>query len=284
MHILGITTPLLRAGDDLASILRASCDMHNGDILVISSKAIATCEGAAIDLARIKPTDEAMKLSKECHLDPLFTQAVLNETDRLNGAVVGACPFALLTSLKPNGMKTGRILCPNAGLDQSNVQEGCAIGWPKDPVVSAQRLRMTLENLMEGDRRDRSLRGNRSSRLTSVPSVTHVPSVTFRIAVIISDSCCRPARLGVTAFALVCCGIDPMQSEVGKTDLFGKQLRVTQEAVADQLATAANAVMGNAAQSTPAAIIRDHCIPLSDFCGWVEGIEPEEDLFRNCCR
>ena len=80
--------------------------------------------------------------------------------------------------------------------------------------------------------------------------------------------------LGVTAFALVCVGLDPLLSQQGVEDLFGKPLRITTEAIADQLATAANFVMGNAGQSTPAAIIRAHGLRLSDFAGWVPGIEP----------
>ncbi len=102
-----------------------------------------------------------------------------------------------------------------------------------------------------------------------------------RIGLLLSDSSCRPSRQGVTAFALTVCGFDPVRSDIGKKDLHGNALRITQEAVADQLATAANMVMGNAAQCIPAAVIRDHDIPLSDFCGWVDGIEPEDDLFRD---
>ena len=74
-------------------------------------------------------------------------------------------------------------------------------------------------------------------------------------------------------------GLDPLLSQKGKTDLFGKPLKITTEAVADQLATAANFLMGNAAQSIPAVIIRDHGLTLSDWEGWIPGIEPEKDLF-----
>jgi coenzyme F420-0:L-glutamate ligase/coenzyme F420-1:gamma-L-glutamate ligase len=102
-----------------------------------------------------------------------------------------------------------------------------------------------------------------------------------KIAVIVGDSCCVMTRRGVTAFALTCAGIDPLKSEVGSKDLFGKKLNITHEAIADQLATAANAVMGNAAQSTPAAVIRNHGMELTEFCGWVPGIPPEEDLYRD---
>jgi len=83
----------------------------------------------------------------------------------------------------------------------------------------------------------------------------------------------------VTAFALVVSGFDPLVSKIGERDLFGRELTMTVEAVADQLATAANMIMGNAAESRPATIIRNHGIPFTDFEGWVPGISKEEDLF-----
>ncbi len=245
MLILPVRTGRLKHGNDLAAILQKNFSFSKGDIVVISSKAIATIEGAEIDLKKIQPSEDAKKIAPKCHQDSAFTQVVLDETNRMNGSVVSVSPYAILTSLIPKGLKKGRILCPNAGLDQSNIADGFAIGWPLDPVVSAQQL----------------------SKALGVP-------------VIISDSCCHPSREGVTAFALVCAGIDPLKNEIGNTDLFGKPMRVTREAVADQMAVAANAVMGNAGQSTPAAVIRDHGYPLSDFAGWVDGIDPEEDMFR----
>jgi coenzyme F420-0:L-glutamate ligase len=250
MEILPIITPLLHASDDLAGILLKTNLIKAGDIIVVSSKVLAMTEGRILKLADATPSDEAMRLSKTCHQDPRFTQLILDETQRMNGEVAGESPFAILTSLRPNGMKSGRILCPNAGLDLSNVDEGSAIGWPLDPVKSAINLKNKL-----GD-----------------------------VAVIVSDSCCNAGRLGVTAFALACASIDPFRSEVGTKDLFGKALRVTHEAIADQLATAGNAVMGNAAQSCPAAVLRDHHLPFSPFTGWVDGMDEENDLFRNFFR
>lgn len=244
MIVLPVPTRLLGPGDDLAAAIVGAVKLEKGDIVVISSKAVARTEGRMFDLTKIVPTAKATSLSSECSQDPRLNQLVLDETKRMNGEIAGTSPYVLLTSLRPNGM-TGRILCPNAGIDQSNVEKDSAIGWPEDAVASAKKL-----------------------------------SAALKAAVIISDSCCVPGRLGVTAFALTCCGVEPLKSEVGEADLFGKKLRVTHEAVADQLATAANSVMGNAAQSAPAAVIRGSGLASSDFCGWVPGIEPEEDLFR----
>jgi coenzyme F420-0:L-glutamate ligase len=252
MEIFAIPTPLLRTGDDIARILVNCAELQENDILVISSKALATIEGRTFQLEKCKPSAQAKKLSKKCGQSPAFTEIVLQETKRMRGVIAGVCPYALLTSLKPKGMKRGRILCPNAGLDKSNIVDGSAIGWPENPVTSAESARKIL----------RKLTGK-------------------NVGIIVSDSCCRPGRLGVTAFALTVSGFDPLRSEVGRKDLFGKPLKFTHEAVADQLATAANAVMGNANQSTPAAVIRNHGISLNNFSGWVPGIEPREDLFRS---
>ncbi len=252
MEILPIKTPILKTGDDLASVIAASGVLQDGDVLVVSSKAVATCEGAAIDLSKIKPTAEAVEWSKKCGQTPEFRQAVLDETKRMHGWVGGSCPHAMFTYLKPDGFTTGALLSANAGLDLSNVVKGYAIGWPLDPVASTKKLAADV--------------AKKSGK---------------RVAVIIGDSCCMPARLGVIAFALTACGIDPLVNHMGTSDLFGKTFRMTREAVADQLCIAANYVMGNTGQQTPAAVVRGHGLPATNFCGWVEGIEPEEDLFRD---
>lgn len=252
MEVLAIETPVLHAGDTFASTIAASGMLQDGDILVVSSKAVATCEGAAIDLATVHPSAEALEWSRKCGQTPEFRQAVLDETARMNGWVCGSCPEAMFTYLRPDGFPAGALLAANAGLDLSNIAAGHVVGWPKDPAASARQLTRDI----------RALSGK-------------------RVAVVIGDSCCMPGRMGVVAFALAVCGFDPLKDFRGGADLFGNTLRITQEAVADQLCIAANYVMGNAAQRTPAAVVRNHGLQFSDYCGWVPGIEPEEDLFRD---
>lgn len=254
MQVIPVTTPLLRAGDDLAKAILQHGRPRAGDFLAVSSKAVAMTEGAAVALAQVEPTEEARMWAERCGKSPELRQVMLDETARMHGSVVGWCPQAMLTELRPDGFPEGTLLVPGAGVDASNAPDGYVIGWPRDPVESVRRLRATIERSIAP------------------------------VAVLLTDSCCRPRRLGVTAFALAVSGFDPLQSEVGRTDLFGRALRMTHEAIADQLATAANMVMGNANQSTPAAIIRDHGIPFSAFEGWVPGIEPERDLFRTMPR
>lgn len=287
MLCLPVKTRLIKSGDDLAPILQASASIAEGDVIVVSSKAVATAEGAAIDLRVLTPSKEAERWSAACGRSPAFCQAVMEEVRRRNGTIVGTCPGALLTELRPDGLMEGTIFAANAGLDQSNIAKGWAVGWPGDPVRSVGALRKRLEIFL----RRKATEGTEETEATEESKGTKAekaeesdepeePTKSYRLAVILSDSCCIPRRRGVIAYALAVSGIDPLASEIGHRDLFGTPLRITVEARADQLATAANILMGNAGQGVPAAIIRDHGIPLTRFEGWVPGIEPKEDLFR----
>lgn len=247
MELLPISTPILTKDDTFAVVLRERADLHDGDIVVISSKAMATTEGAAIELRDDSATEEACALAKKHNREPGFCQAVLDETTRMHGEIISSVHGFLLTELQPDGMEDGSILVPNAGLDRSNVADGYTIGWPVDPVASLKQLRDALD---------------------------------VNVALILSDSSIAPRRKGVVAFALAACGIDPFIPLQGTHDLFRQELQVTEEAIADQLATAANILMGNSNQATPAAIIRNHTVPFSNFCGWVPGIKREEDLYH----
>src|SRR3989344_5388672 len=138
MKLLPGQTSRIEPGDDLEHILRDALQMTNGklqadDILVISSKAVATAEGRIVDLSSLTPSEEAKTLSKQCGRSPEFCEAVLEETKKRNGIVKGTCPGAILTELQPNGLQIGTILTANAGLDESNTKQGTAVGWPEDP-------------------------------------------------------------------------------------------------------------------------------------------------------
>lgn len=247
MQLVPISTPLLKPGDQLADVLNQKSDLKDGDILVISSKAVATVEGAAIDLATVEVTPKAQELADTYGKSPAYYQVVLNETARMNGSIIQSVNGVVLTELVPDGLVEGTVLVPNAGIDKSNVEEGYVIGWPKDPVQSLKDLQKDLGK---------------------------------DIAIILTDSGLCPRRMGVAAFALACIGIDPFVSMIGTADLFGNEIRVTQEALADQLATAANTIMGNTNQSTPAVLVRSLAYEQSDFCGWVPGIQREKDIYH----
>src|SRR3989338_4403122 len=99
----------------------------------------------------MKPSAEALALAQESELSEEFCEAVLQECAMWNGRVVHTCPGAILTELRPSQHDTV-ILIANAGLDQSNVGEGFAVGWPLNPALSAQKLRMELEERMNESR------------------------------------------------------------------------------------------------------------------------------------
>ncbi len=279
MLLLPILTTLLKPGDNLATVIKKEAKFLPGDILVLSSKAVATVEGAMIDLQTLTPSKEAKKLSEQTGRSPEFCEAMLGELRRLSGSVIGTCPGAALTEVHPEGLQKGTILTANAGLDESNAPKGQAIGWPRDAAESAVRLRKELEEKMRQERQGSKKRQRRTDSFDSFASSASLASFPT-IAVILTDSCCLPRRHGVTAIALAVSGLDPLQSQKGKQDLFGKSLQITTEAIADQLATAANFLMGNAGQSVPAVIIRDHGLTLSDWAGWVPGIEKDQDMFK----
>lgn len=247
MELLPLKTGILRAGDDLAAALKKAGDIRPDDIVVISSKAVATCENAFVNLKTIGISKRALSDAEKTGIPSAFCQAVADETARMDGRVVGHCTGAMLCTLHPaEGIW---IVAANAGMDQSNVPDGTALGWPKDSAASAKRLHEELG-----------------------------------CAVIITDSCCTPLRAGITAYALSCAGIDPVRDERGTPDLFGKPLHMTRDNVVDELSAAANFIMGNAAQATPAVIVRGHDLPSSDFAGWVPTFPPEEDLFKDVIR
>src|SRR5206468_3997308 len=105
------------------------------------SKALATLEGTIVDLSSMEPTREAQTWSERTGRSALFCEAVLRATVAMHGHVRGGVPGAMLTEVRPAGLPSGTILVANAGLDESNVPNGTAIGWPADPATSARQLR-----------------------------------------------------------------------------------------------------------------------------------------------
>ena len=251
MELLPVATGQLTAGDDIVEHIYRNIQIEEKDIIVVSGKVIATVENTLIDLDSIEVSDAAAAWAAEHDRDPGFRQAVLHELKRLNGDILDEESRYMRAEVRPKGLETGTILTAAAGLDESNAPKNQAIGWPQDPVASAVDLRDEIYCATQK-----------------------------HVGIIVSDSCLLPRRQGVVAQALVAVGLDPIESRVDDLDLFGKPLRVTKEAHADQLATAANFLMGSADEAIPVVVVRGHGLPFTDFAGWVPGIEPKEDLFQ----
>ena len=228
MLIYGVRTRLIRPGDDLVEIairdaVTGGNPIRDGDIVAFSAKVVGVMQGRLIDLSKVVPSDEALKLSKLYNLEPSFAEQVVKEAD----SIVGGVDHAVLT------LKRG-ILVPNAGADQSNAPIGYAALWPVDPQASAEEIRGSFMR-----------RG-------------------LNVGVLVIDSWILPLRVGSGAVALGVAGFDPVLDLRGTMDLFGRQMKIKRVAVADSLASSANIVMGETAESTPIAVVRDAPVVFQD--------------------
>jgi len=246
--VFGLRTGLIKSGDSIADCMigaaQETCDGFNdGDILVLAETAVATAEGNVIPLSTITPSAWAEKLAAQYQMDPRVVEVVLRETDSVVGGISG---FLLC-------MKNGTLL-PNAGVDASNAPLGCVTPLPENPDRSALAIKKAIE-----------IRCN------------------AKVGVIIADSRTHAMRRGCSGVAIGAAGITAVIDERGRSDLFGRTLEVTKRAVADNIASAAELVMGEADESTPGAVIRGLGMPIGDQTG-IETISAEECLFMGLLR
>jgi coenzyme F420-0:L-glutamate ligase len=242
-EVFGLSTGIINRNEPIAARViaaaRETCGgFRDGDILVLAETAVATSEGNVIRLADITPSARAHHLAEKYGMDPATTEVVLRESD----SIVGGIPGFLLC------MKGGTLL-PNAGVDASNAPPGCVTPLPADPDASARRIR---ERILE--------------------------ETGAKVGVIVADSRTHAMRAGCSGVAIGCAGIPSVIDDRGRSDLFGRKLEVTKRAVADNITSAAELVMGEADECTPAAIIRGLGLPVGDQAG-IERIAADECLF-----
>lgn len=241
--VFGLATGIIRPHDPFADRIitaaKTACGgLKDGDILVLAETAVATAEGNVIRLETVTPSPRATELAQKYQIDPRTVEVVLSESD----SIVGGIPGFLLC------MKQGTLL-PNAGVDASNAPTGCIVPLPADPDGSAQRIRDEIKQ-----------------------------ACGVNIAVLVIDSRTHAMRLGCSGVAIGCSGIASVIDDRGRSDLFGRKLEVTKRAIADNIASAAELVMGEADECTPAAVIRGLGIPPGDERG-VAAIDADECLF-----
>jgi len=191
-------------------------ELRDGDILVVSSKFIAVSEGRVVDLETVVPSRRATSVSRRVGISPELCELVIRESDDVIGGVTG---FML-------ALKEG-LLTPNAGIDKSNVEHGKVVLYPRNPLESAKAL---VEEM-------RFRRG-------------------VEIGVVVSDSRLMPTRKGTVGVALAAAGMEAIVDLRGKPDLFGNVLKVTSQAIADDLCSGAQVVMGEANESIPIVMVR----------------------------
>jgi len=241
---------MVEAGDDIAKLIVETCE-KNGfvfqerDIVVVAQKIFSKAEGRVIGVRNVVPSAEAKNLAKVTGKGSKFVELVLRESKR----VLKATREVFLVEDKRG------LVCINAGIDKSNVEgsENFAL-LPEDPDCSARDCRSRLEGL--------------TGR---------------KLAVVICDTYSRPFRRGQVNFAIGVSGLGLFRDYRGKKDLFGHVLRVKNVAVADEIAAAAELLMGQGTEATPVVILRGlkGTRKTDGDCG-ISGllISGEEDLFK----
>ena len=238
--------PEVADGDDLAELidvaLRAQeTPLESGDVLVVTQKIISKAEGRVITLDDVTAGQFATVWADEWERDPRAVELVLQESKRIVRMTRG-----LILSETREGW-----VCANAGVDQSNVGGGDAVTLlPVDSSASARRIR---EGLVARGQVD--------------------------VPVIVSDTFGRPWRNGLMNVAIGVSGMNPIRSYVGEVDAEGYDLRVTEMAIVDELASAAEPVM-NKLDAVPVAVVRGLNIPVEEHDHSALVRPAEMDLFR----
>ena len=240
--------PLIKAGDDLAHVIlealsRAGMTLQSGDALVVTSKIVSKAEGRIVTLSDIVPSARALEVAAQTNKDARIVELVLQESS----AISRSAPGVLITRHRLG------FVSASSGIDQSNLDGGDerVLLLPLDPDASAQKVRQAL-----------------------------LKETGAAVGIIISDSHGRPFRLGNVGTAIGVAGMPALLDLRGRTDLFGRELKITIQAYADEVAGAANLLSGEAGEGRPVVLVRGLNFPAqnghaSDY------IRPlETDLYR----
>jgi coenzyme F420-0:L-glutamate ligase len=221
MELFGITTPIIQPEDDLIEILFSAISekglsVESQDIIVVAETVVATAQNRVRKLSTVSISPHAQELAERYEVDAHLVQIILEEADEILGGV----PHVLLT-IKDN------TLMANAGIDRSNAPSGHVVLLPSNPTETAWQIKNELEK-----------------------------KTGHELGIVIADSRTQPLRLGTVGLAVAIAGIEPIKDYRGHTDLFAYPLRITRSASADNLASAAQLLMGEADEQIPAVLIR----------------------------
>jgi coenzyme F420-0:L-glutamate ligase/coenzyme F420-1:gamma-L-glutamate ligase len=222
MQVIPIKTRTITPADNILDVIlegmeAAGLELEDNDVLAVAETPLGTTEGRTVVLSGVDASEAAVELARKFEMLPEVAELVIQEADE----ILGGIPHVVLT-IKNN------TLMANAGVDKSNVPPGHASLLPLNSRASAERLRNEVK-----------------SRFGKT------------IGVLVIDSRTQPLRLGNIGMALGVAGFYPVADDRGRTDLFGNEMRITRRGIADNLASACTAVMGESDESIPAAIIRN---------------------------
>jgi coenzyme F420-0:L-glutamate ligase/coenzyme F420-1:gamma-L-glutamate ligase len=232
MELYAIKTPIIHVGEDLIkitleSIKQANLVIQEQDILVFAETVVGTAQRRIIDINDVKHISEkAKELAEKYFMDPKFVQIILEEAD----VILGGVRTVLLTE------KEG-VLIANAGADKSNSGGMSKVAlFPEKLYETARKMR---EMLMKA-------------------------SKVKELGIIIADSRVQPMKRGVIGVAISLAGIEPIDDNRGRKDLFGRELEITTRAVADDIVSAAELLMGEADEQTPIVLVRGAPVNFTD--------------------
>ena len=229
LTVLPLLSKRMEGEFDVFEILFETLEKNNeklqeGDVIVISTKFISNSQGRIMDLPSVNPSVMGIEISETYQLKPQIAEIIIRESDKIFGGIGG---FVITSS--------DNIMAPNAGIDKSNAKKDKIILYPTNPYLVTEQLR----------------------RKIFLKMLIHV-------GIILVDSRLMPARIGTSGVAIACAGIEPVLDMRSKKDLDGNPLKVTFQAVVDNLATIANHKMGEGAESKPFSIVRDSGAKLTD--------------------
>ena len=236
----------VRAGDCVGGLICAACarqgiELADDDVLVVAQKIVSKAEGRLVDLRGVQPSTRARELGRKLEKDPALVEVILGESRR----IVRKGGRALIVETNHG------FVAANAGVDCSNVGMGQAALLPKDPDASARTIRADIRR-----------------RCGKFP------------AVIVSDSFGRPWRLGTVDVAVGIAGMKAIKDERGTKDGYGYELRAAVTAIADEIAAAAELVMGKK-DGVPVVVVRGYEFETKEDGSVKELLRPAaEDLFR----
>lgn len=250
MNLFSIELPLIKKNDPLIEIIIEKIEekkesLRDGDIIVISEKVVAVSQGRIVNLSEVKNiSKKAKKMAKEYDMDERYVQLILNEATSILGGLPGG--HVILA-------KVNDFLIANAGIDQSNAGPNNVILLPKNPkelVWIYWKHFKKIYNLK-------------------------------RLGVIFADSRVQPLRKGTIGIAVATAGFEPIEDLRGHPDLFGRPLKITLRAIADDLTSAAQFLLNEGDQQTPVVIIRDANIEFTDNPQFTTELPAEECLYMN---
>ncbi len=248
MYLFSIKLPQIKKNDPLLEIIISSIkenieSLKQGDILVISEKVIATAQGRAVELNKVKPISKtAKKLAKKYDMNEKYVELILREAN----SILGGMNHVILAEVN-------NFLIANAGIDQSNAGRGNVVLLPENMKDLIWYFWKELRNEF---------------------NITD-------LGVIFADSRVQPLRKGTIGIALATAGFEPIEDCRGQPDLFGRPLEITMRAIADDLTSAAQFLLGEADEQTPIVIIRGAQVKFTENPQLTTEMPPEDCLYMN---